>query len=74
MSMQHHTTRQTSDDGRTSRPALLALLALGAASVLGGCSSSPRPEGPPQARAYAPMVWQATPPALNEPRVARDDR
>lgn len=51
------------------------MLALGVAAtllatVLGGCSSASRPDGPPKARAYAPTVWQATPPALNQPRLA----
>lgn len=74
MSMTQRTTRTTNDDRFALRTVRLGLLALGSACVLGGCSSSPRPDGPPQARAYAPMVWQATPPALNEPRVARDGR
>lgn len=52
----------------------LLLLAAAAGCVLGGCSSTSRPDGPPQARAYAPTVWQATPAALQEPRVARNDR
>ncbi|UYV11980.1 MAG: hypothetical protein NCW75_11820 [Phycisphaera sp.] len=63
--------RQTA---RPARPiAVGASLAL-IACALGGCSSPDRADGPPQARSYAPTVWQATPSALHEPRVARDGR
>lgn len=62
---------------QTARPA--RTIAIGASLVLivcalGGCSSPNRPDGPPQARAYAPTVWQGTPAALNSPRFARDGR
>ncbi|MFI4917726.1 MAG: hypothetical protein ACIAS6_14630 [Phycisphaerales bacterium JB060] len=70
-----HTRPQSIRNARSRLQASgLLLLVAAAGCVLGGCSSTSRPDGPPQARAYAPTVWQATPAALHEPRVVRDDR
>jgi len=48
------------------------LLCAAACTVLTGCASADRAEGPPQANGYASAMWTGSPPALNNTRVAHD--
>lgn len=57
-----------------AKPAALGLALASLAAALAGCASAHRPSGPPQASAYAPIVWQGTPPALHKTRMTTQGR